>query len=58
MIFGIKIFRLDFLFLLYQDKRKNVILIKNSNHNNLSSTGPYIFMIKNHGKNFSAGSRE
>jgi hypothetical protein len=25
MIFGIKIFRLDFLFLLYQDKRKESI---------------------------------
>ena len=43
MIFGIKILRLDFLFLLYQDKRKDCLQIKKSNNNNLSSTRPYTF---------------
>jgi hypothetical protein len=55
MIFGVKILRLD---LLHQGKRKNCILIKNSNRNNLSSSRPYIFEPENHGKDFSFGRRE
>jgi hypothetical protein len=43
MIFGLKIFRLDLLFLLHQGKRKNFILIKKIAIATTRSVRPYTF---------------
>jgi hypothetical protein len=51
MIFGAKIFRLDFLFLLHQGKRKNSL-------DNRPLPALIVATPENHGKDLRAGRRE